>query len=276
VRIVATSQNGWPVAGRDQVVDRAILGVEFPNGWLRGDVDVIFTYLVGRLHREVEPMMSPGCWGWHVKRIEGSDDYSNHASGTAFDYNAPRHPMGRRNTYSEADRSKIRAILDDLDGVIRWGGDYVNRPDDMHFEVHATRQRVSAVADRIRNQAPTKEAEDVSFVEQSFPLTNATADALRLARGQSATGAGLLQTIGIRLGEFTLAEAQRDAQTAAILAGMNTALQAVATASGVLTPTQLQALTEQVRQAASEAAELATAELAAKLDSLRDHLGDDE
>lgn len=147
---MTTSQNGWPVVGPGSVVDRAVLGVEFPNGWLRGDVDVIFTYLIGRLHREVEPMVSPGCWGWFVKNIEGGASISNHASGTAIDYNAPVHPMGVRNTYSAAKRARIRAILADLDGTIRWGGDYTGRPDDMHFEIHANTAAVKRMAAEIR------------------------------------------------------------------------------------------------------------------------------
>lgn len=146
------SQNGWPVVGQAAVTDRAVHGVEFPNGWLKGDVDVIFTYLIGRLHREVEPLDKGACWGWFVKTIEGSKTISNHASGTAIDYNARAHPMGRRDTYSEAKQAKIRAILADLDGVVRWGGDYTGRPDDMHFEINKSKTAVKAVANKIRKQ----------------------------------------------------------------------------------------------------------------------------
>lgn len=147
---MSTCQNGWPIVGPDKITDRAVLGVEFPNGWLRGDVDVIFTHLIGRLHREVEPMQNPGCWGYFVKKIEGSNEYSNHSGGCAIDYNAPKHPMGSRNTYSPAKRDKIRAILADLDHVVRWGGDYTGRPDDMHFEINKSAAAVKRVADDIR------------------------------------------------------------------------------------------------------------------------------
>jgi hypothetical protein len=147
---MATSQNGWPVIGRPMVVDRPVVGVEFPNGWRIGDVDAIFTYLIERLHAEVEPIDDGGCWGWFVKTIEGSKTVSNHASGTAIDYNAPAHPMGVRNTYSKARQRKIRAILADLDGVVRWGGDYTGRPDDMHFEINRGAAAVRAVATKIR------------------------------------------------------------------------------------------------------------------------------
>jgi hypothetical protein len=152
---MAQSQNGWPVVQNDDCVERTFGGAPIVNGWLRGDVDVVFSDLAAWLDKEIEASITPGCWGHHVKKIEGSDDYSNHSSGTAFDYNAPNHPMGKRNTYSAAKRDKIRARLRDrYQGVIRWGGDYSGRPDDMHFEVHANRAAVKAVADKIKKGAP--------------------------------------------------------------------------------------------------------------------------
>jgi hypothetical protein len=172
---VSTSQNGWPVvtdAQRSKLVDPVVHGAEFPNGWLKGDVDVVFRYLIDRLHREVEPIMPGACWGWFVKPIEGSTTISNHSSGTAIDYNAERHPMGVRNTYGSSDRAKIRAILADLDGVVRWGGDYVNRPDDMHFEINASAAAVARVADRIR------EGDDVTKDELRAVLRDEMPDIL--------------------------------------------------------------------------------------------------
>ncbi|MFI7547199.1 hypothetical protein [Actinoplanes sp. NPDC049599] len=77
------------------------------------------------------------------------------------------------------------------------------------------------------------------------------------------------------LGAFVTAETARDAQTAATLAGMKTALTAVATANGALTSAQVAALTDQVRQAATAAGTAATATVEAKIDALRKHLGDD-
>lgn len=169
------SQNGWPVDKSGELQDREpIVGARFPNGVLRGDVATVFRYLMGRLHREVEPIKPGTCWGWYVKNIEGSTSISNHASGTALDYNADAHPMGVRNTYNAADRAKIRAILDGLGGVVRWGGDYVNRPDDMHFEIHATKAAVGRAADRIRAQQ-----------EESDMTADQILDALETPRGQA-------------------------------------------------------------------------------------------
>jgi hypothetical protein len=157
------SQNGWPVVSQEKITDPVLFGEDFPNGWLKGDVDVVFRHLITRLHREVEPIdfaHKADDWGWYVKNIEGSAVESNHSSGTAFDYNAHTHPMGVRNTYGEADRRKIRAILADLNGVVRWGGDYTGRPDDMHFEINAGAAAVKREADRIKAASAPQGQED--------------------------------------------------------------------------------------------------------------------
>jgi hypothetical protein len=156
---MAKSQNGWPVDVSGARQNRTpIAGVRFPNGFLAGDVYTVFEHLFGRLSREVERMVPGTCWGWFVKIIEGSTTISNHASGTAGDYNATRHPMGVRNTFSRAQQAKIRQILADLDGVIRWGGDYTGRPDDMHFEINKGAAAVRAVAAKIRGELPMDQA----------------------------------------------------------------------------------------------------------------------
>lgn len=279
---MAHSQNGWPVVGHDSVTDRAVFGAEFPNGWLKGDVDTVFTYLIGRLHREVEPIDKGGCWGWFVKPIEGSAAISNHSSGTAIDYNAPAHPMGTRNTYSAGDRAKIRRILADLGGVVRWGGDYVNRPDDMHFEINAGVAAVRAVARRLKEK-------DVALADDLIEITPDTAKETGKKAGEEVSASTLLQLAVIhahrgavdaadakaRVQAFEAAEAKRDAATAATLAGMQSALSALASASGALTPAEVSALTAQVRAAAEAAGAEAVAALGAKVDALREHLGDD-
>jgi hypothetical protein len=56
---------------------------------------------------------------------------------------------------------------------------------------------------------------------------------------------------------------------------MQTALSSLASAKGALTPEQVTALASQVRAAAEQAGAEATAEIGAKVDALREHLGDD-
>lgn len=159
---MADSQNGWPVDRSGALQDRsAVAGVTFPNGVRRGDVATVLFYVARRFHAEVEPLGRGWCWGWYVKNIEGSGAVSNHASGTAIDLNAPLHPIGVRNTFSAAKRARIRAILNDCDGVVRWGGDYVGRPDDMHFEIVKGSAAVGTLARKIRAlDAPKPPAEE--------------------------------------------------------------------------------------------------------------------
>ena len=76
-------------------------------------------------------------WGWSPRHISGSDDWSNHASGTAMDLNASRHPQGvpSRETFSATEVAMIQRRLTLYHDCIRWGGDYRSRPDAMHYEL---------------------------------------------------------------------------------------------------------------------------------------------
>lgn len=149
------SQNGWnagtpaAIGGLDT---SAVPGtsVKLPQGVRKGDVATVLLYVAQQFHRTVEPLHPGWCWGYHYKHIEGSTTLSNHASGTAIDLNAPNHPMGRANTFSASKRAAIRAILRYCDGVVRWGGDYTGRRDDMHFEIVKGAADVARLARKIR------------------------------------------------------------------------------------------------------------------------------
>jgi hypothetical protein len=148
---VATSQNGWPVDEAGTLQDRtAVAGVTFPNGIRSGDVYTVLAYVAEAFHRTVEPLVPGTCWGWYVKTISGSTQTSNHASGTAIDLNAPAHPLGVPGTFSPAQVTAIRKIVDYCGGVVRWGGDYTSRKDEMHFEINKDGPAVAALAAKIK------------------------------------------------------------------------------------------------------------------------------
>lgn len=89
-------------------------------------------------------------WGYAERTIRGSSTtLSNHASGTALDINAPRHPLGAAGTFTSAQVTRIRAQLKEYDGCIRWGGDYRTRKDEMHFEIVRDANACAAVARRL-------------------------------------------------------------------------------------------------------------------------------
>lgn len=145
---MATSQNGYRANDRSLIASYAI-----PGGRIsvrKGDVATILVYVAKRFHSEVESLVWPGNWGYAERKIRGGSSLSNHASGTAIDLNAPRHYLGARGTFTKKQVRAIRKILSDVGGVIRWGGDYRNRKDEMHFEINAGSARVREVAKAIR------------------------------------------------------------------------------------------------------------------------------
>jgi hypothetical protein len=136
------------------------------NGWLalEPDSDFLYTWVIPATNGRLELRLRRGCvgfllvhfllwfsetiedltggvrddWGYSYRDVRGQmNDLSNHASGTAADANATRHPMGLRGTFKAAWRyAKIRARLALYLGCIRWGGDYKLRADEMHFEIN--------------------------------------------------------------------------------------------------------------------------------------------
>lgn len=258
---VTVSQNGWTVdtSGSSQDTADIYPGIAVPNGVRKGDVAVVFRYLARRFHAEVEPLHPGWCWGWFVKVVAGGTDISNHSSGTAIDLNAPDHPLGAVNTFSAAQQTAIHKILKDLDGIVRWGGDYTGRHDDMHFEIIKPAAAVKVVADRIRAGADmTFEADQVPIHyphEETYTgptalgmakdsaqeardlikaLTNTVAlnqAALLKAIGAADDGAAVIAAVqaeSAKLQQAQAADAARDAATAAAIQAATAELAAIA------------------------------------------------
>lgn len=145
------SQNGWPVVDKAKCDQGPFLGTKFPNGILHGPVAAVAVWQLRRYAATVEPFGPPGCWGYDLKKISGSSDYSNHASGTAWDINAPQHPMGvpTAHTFSSTKMTACHAIISAAGGVLRWGGDYKGRVDSMHWEIDASAGAVARFAAKI-------------------------------------------------------------------------------------------------------------------------------
>jgi D-alanyl-D-alanine carboxypeptidase-like protein len=166
---MATSQNGWPVdfSGDRQDHSPIAAGVTAPQGVRRGDVATVLHYVARRFDSEVERLRQGWCWGWYVRRIAGSNTYSNHASGTAIDLNAPDHPAGSTGTFTRTQRTAIGRILDACDGVVRWGGQFTGRKDEMHFEINRGVGAVAALADKIRAEEDALTPEDKAWLQRT-------------------------------------------------------------------------------------------------------------
>lgn len=146
-----TSQNGYsinPPLNKKPFPGTKIVPVP---GIRRGDVATVLHYVGSQFNEKVEKLVNPGCWGYANRPIRGSKVISNHASGTAIDLNAPKHPLGARGTFSWQQKSQINKIIKYCEGTVRWGGDYTSRADEMHFEIVAPLSKVKKIADKIKN-----------------------------------------------------------------------------------------------------------------------------
>jgi hypothetical protein len=148
-----TSQNGWPANDVSRTSVELIPGTDRKIRLVKGDGGWLLRRLAAWFDKHIESVDGGvyDDWGYAERPIRGSSTtLSNHASGTAIDLNATRHPLGVRNTFSNAQEDAIRAHLREYGGVIRWGGDYANRADEMHFEINRDQEATAAVARKLR------------------------------------------------------------------------------------------------------------------------------
>jgi hypothetical protein len=88
----------------------------------------------------IEPVGQIGWDGAYAyRKIAGTDVWSEHAAGTAFDWNASQHPRGSTK-YAGWTADQVRvirwALATPLGKLIRWGSDFGD-PDPMHFELRS-------------------------------------------------------------------------------------------------------------------------------------------
>ena len=146
------SYNGYPASK-----DRAEIGIKsYP---IKGTsikiacAEVVAPLLVGfcaEFHEKVEPIDGEALddWGYAFRMVRGStDNLSNHASGTAVDLNASKHPLGKVGTFPASAVPMIRALAKKYG--LRWGGDYRNRVDEMHFEVNLSPAKAAALITKL-------------------------------------------------------------------------------------------------------------------------------
>lgn len=174
---MTTSQNGYPASpDRDKIGVRTFQvpgrpDVEVP---LRADIAPLILEFMRWWNVTVEPLVVPGCWGYAFREISGSNALSNHASGTAGDINAPKHPIGQVGTVPADKRAAISAKAAALG--LRWGGDYNGRKDEMHVEVIVPLSRALELVEALRRpvlrEGSTGQAvRDLqAHLKQNYPL----------------------------------------------------------------------------------------------------------
>jgi len=161
--MMSTSYNGWPASATASAIGIdstfKVAGHLFPGGVKKGDVSTVFRFYLGNYHLRVESLATDGKdeWGYSYRRnVNNPSQLSCHASGTACDVNAVKHPNGRRHTLSSVQVAQLRKIQKWVNGVIKWGGDFSTTPDEMHHEIHGNSTAVHAVAAKLNHQRFTK------------------------------------------------------------------------------------------------------------------------
>lgn len=164
------SQNGWQAGPAITLRPFVVNGVSFAPG-IRDDDDVeaVLRYVLTQFDLRVEPLHSPGCWGFSYRPNRNDpNSLSNHASGTAVDANAPRHPNGvaTTRTFTPAQVAEVHRILLEVRSAVRWGGDYHGTPDAMHFEINVDAASLRGVAEGLRGEIVDADQE-ARIVEES-------------------------------------------------------------------------------------------------------------
>lgn len=135
-----SSQNGWPASDEPRTI--GVESYQIPGTKVKVRVSKkvapLLINLCREFHERVEKLDDGQLddWGYAYRAIRGQEDagnLSNHSSGTAVDLNARKHPLGKRNTFTHEQEKVIREIAAKYG--CRWGGDYKNRADEMHFEI---------------------------------------------------------------------------------------------------------------------------------------------
>lgn len=155
---VATSQNGYTANQASLMAQFTIPGTTRKVTLRKGAPGQLLVTFAAWFDDHIESVDGGilDDWGYANRPIRGSSTgLSNHASGTALDINAPRHPLGKRGTFTSAQAARIRAELTRYEGAIRWGGDYQNRADEMHFEIVASPERCAEVLSKVTASLPT-------------------------------------------------------------------------------------------------------------------------
>ncbi len=156
--MVERSQNGWPASSDPNlihIIPLQVAGIKFPGGCRENSVHWIFTWYLKRFNKEVEKLVNPGCWGFSYRPNKNDPtSLSNHASGTAIDINAPKHPNGKRGTFTAAQLADIKRLCAASHGVLRSGAFYTSTVDAMHLEINVSPKELNAIVAKMKVSFP--------------------------------------------------------------------------------------------------------------------------
>lgn len=126
------SEDGWRMVDQDECEWVTVRGTDVRLQIRKGVPATIMAEFAARFNERIEPLRDPdsACW------TETNDvPTSNHLAGTACDFNWDSHPFHVAGTYGDK-LPALRALLDEFDGGVWWGGDWTDPIDEMHFQLN--------------------------------------------------------------------------------------------------------------------------------------------
>lgn len=183
---MAVSQNGYTANDRTLLTQYVVSDAGLVMNLRKGSPGELLAHMVRWFDANIRNIDAGALddWSYAERPISGSQELSNHASGTAVDVDATKWPLGvKPEAYLTADEiARVRIQLKVYQGCIRWGGDYDrpefggvagSRTDPMHFEVN----RDLATCDRVWAGISTPPEEiDVSAEERLHQSINGRLD----------------------------------------------------------------------------------------------------
>lgn len=143
-----TSYNGYPASKDPDEINIKSYLVRGTDRKLKcaSSVGPLLAAFAAEFHELIEPIDEGTFddWGYAYRMVRGdATKLSNHSSGTAIDLNATKHPLGKVGTFPAEQVPMIRALAKKYG--LKWGGDYINRKDEMHFEVEVSPAKAKAL-----------------------------------------------------------------------------------------------------------------------------------
>lgn len=139
------SQNGWKASKNPQDINIKSFPIAGTNLHIRCEATagIVLAAFASEFHKKVEPLDQGALddWGYAYRPVRGqTTGLSNHASGTAIDLNASKHPLGKKDTFSISQKLVLQELVKKYG--LRWGGNYISRTDEMHVEVIETTEQL--------------------------------------------------------------------------------------------------------------------------------------
>ena len=146
-----TSYNGWPASKDQAEIGIKAYKVEGTSLKLRcaEKVAPLLINFAKEFNELIEPIEGGTFddWGFAYRDVRGVvGKLSNHASGTAIDLNATKHPLGKVGTFEASKVPMLKALAKKYG--LTWGGEWT-RPDPMHFEISIGPAKVAELINKL-------------------------------------------------------------------------------------------------------------------------------